>query len=367
MKFSVSTKPLISGVNLAIVDANITRYYPKSSVVYISASNTTLTIHHDGEFVSTSINFKGSGDGADSSVYVDAALFKKLVGTLSGSDRVVFEFTGDCLILHSGSSKYMLQKAASTMDFIPNVISEITSAELDMAITIDVSDWKAIKSSQLYVKSDASSNVLYTLVYVSSDGDALVCDMDNSLLTHSSISGIEETCMIQDTVVNVLASITSGVLVKRDDKFVVASITDAYECLASFAPIYESDEVGSYNADMIIGLMQSNNDTSMLAKTADLKKAMSQASMLAPRGYTINCDFTGECIDFKTPTMECKIPVVNGPVNSYTLKFNPDLFGKVVSHLPGDDVTIRPTYNDDEIVGITCECDYLTVVLGACE
>ena len=65
--------------------------------------------------------------------------------------------------------------------------------------------------------------------------------------------------------------------------------------------------------------------------------------------------------------MECKIPVVNGPVNSYTLKFNPDLFGKVVSHLPSDDVTIRPTYNGDEIVGITCECDYLTVVLGACE
>lgn len=368
MKFTVSTKPLINGVNLAIVDTNITRYYPKSSVVYITASDNSLIVHHDGEWVSTSIAFKGSFDGSNASIYVDASLFKKLVSTLTASNQVTFEFTSDCLILHSGTSKYKLQQAASTADFIPNVIESLSADELDHGTSIDASDWKFIKSNQIYIKPTNADNVLHTLVYVSDTGDALVCDLSNSLFSHSSISGIGETCMLQDTIVNVLASADHATLVKRDDKFIVASITDAYECLSSFTPVYESDDTGNYRADLFINLIQENNDSAFLAKVPDLKKAMNQATLLSgSRPYAITCDFLNDHIDFRTDTMECQIPIVNGPSNSYTLNFNPDLLGKVVNHIPETDVNIRPTYNRDEIVGLIFECGYLTVVLGACE
>lgn len=365
LNFTVSTKPLVDGVNISIIDGNITRYYPKSGIVYISAGDGKLTIHHDGEYVSTSITFRGSCDDGSSAVYVDAALFKKLINTLS-SDHVTFEFSQSSLVLHSGSAKYLLQQTAA--EFTPNVISELTSDELDHSIPIDVNDWKQLKSNQLYAKSSNVRNMIYTLVYISDSGDALVCDMDNSLLTHSSISGIGETCMIPDGVVYMLASMQSGCLVKRDDKFIAASVTDAYECLASFAPIYESDDIGSYNADMIINLLQANNDSSMLAKVSDLKKAMNQASLLSTnKNYIIKCDFTSDAILFKTSTMECSIPVVNGPSEPFMLNFNPELLGKVIFHMPSDDISIRPTYNGDTIVGITCECGFLTVTLAACE
>jgi len=368
MTFTVSTKPLQDVVNLAIINANVSKFYRKSCIVQITADKTTLKLNVEASDICSSVVLHGDCDeDTTNTIFVDSLLFKQLVSTFD-TNVVSIKFEDNGITLISGSSKFSLPKLADGEDTTFNEPTNPVTMPADASYDIHKDVWKYIKEHQMYALASTLINPVYRRVFVGNDaGDVIVGDYDNSLFTHTEGGDIKDACLLSDTIVNLFNNIPEGSkLYKTDKNYIIYSATDAYTFIAEFIPRYESDEdVGSYNSEAILNLMKVP-DTSITLDVAEISKYLSQVSIIA-KGPDVTTEFSvaDGIVTLKTKNSSKKFNIGVSNV-IFTTSFKTSYLQSVLNNY-SDEVHIAPTYLDGEISGIVVWNDKLTTVLGSVE
>lgn len=368
MKFTVSTKPLSDGLNLAIVNANVSKFYRKSCLAQLSVENNVLRINVEAAFILSEIRLKGSADSSEcATVFVDSLLLKQLVATFDASTTTL-EFTDTGLVLHSGKSKFSLPKLVDGDELSLDCPSAVTSSDSATAsVSVDKSDWKFIKDNQMYAIAMSFIHPVYTKVWVGQDGHVLVGDFDSSLFTHSHKNKLGSTCLLSDTIINLFNSLPEGAKVtKLNNVYVIQVKTDGFEFISQFAPQYEEDEnVGSYNSEIILSMMEHPTEDVVKVSAASITKFLNQADLLSNSTEdTITLNMSGNQIALKDKNVDCVIDVEGSCSDSYSIEFKTVLLKSVISNYSEDTIYISPMKQDDQAVGVVVWGKELTTLLA---
>ena len=90
MKFTVSTKPFSEGLNLAIVNSNVSKFSQKSNIAQVTVKNGMLVVNLECDNVKTEIRFKGGVTEENNSIAtVSCLVLKQLVSTFDSAVTVV--------------------------------------------------------------------------------------------------------------------------------------------------------------------------------------------------------------------------------------------------------------------------------------
>lgn len=365
MKFVVSTKPLTDALNLGIVNQNVSKFYQKSCLAQLTADRRTLRINLEASYVLSEILLRGSGDSDDvHTIFVDCLLLKQLVSTFE-ANTTTLEFTEGGLILHSGKSKFTLPMMieGSELELASPGKSDASSEVID----IDKSDWKFIKEYQMYAIAMSFIHPVYTRVWVGQSGDVVVGDFDNSLFTHSKKSKLGRTCLLSDTIINLFNSLPEGAkLTKLDTSYLINVKTDGFEYCSQFTPQYETDEgVGSYNSEIILGMMETDDSVAVKINSAAINKFLNQAALLSSNTEDVIKLFVSDnnlCL--KDNNVDCKLPLDSAAAFEYEVEFKTSLLKSVVSNFDEDEISIAPMVQEDETVGIILWTKNMTTVLA---
>lgn len=373
MKFTVNTKPLCQGLELGVINNNISKFYRKSCLAQVTATKDTLTINLEAASIVTEIKLKGFSEQDTTRItFVDSLLLKQLVSSFESSS-VVFEFVEGGLVLHSGSSKFTLPKLVDDSELSLNT-PELGNYNAK-AVTINKADWKFIKDRQMYAISMSFAHPVYQKVYLNETGDVIVGDFDNSLFTLSRKNKLGQTCLLSDTVINLLNSVPEGAqIIKQSEKlYTIMLETDSYTYVAQFKPDFESDpDIGNYNADIISGTLAHPDKGIMKINTAAILKFLSQASLLSTNSQdTIDLIVKDKKFILKDNSVECKIDL-SEDVESFNIAFKTTLLQSVLSHFTEDQIYVAPIIQDDgnggkDVLGVVVWSDELTTVLAGVE
>lgn len=382
MKFTVSTKPLVDGLNLGILDANITNYYQKSTMAQVHADKSGLKINLESSLIYTELRFKGLCEGEPlvkrnesgevietvDTIFVDSRKLKQLVSTFE-SATTIFEFDDTGLILYSGKSKFTLPK---TIDAAMTFKSPSTNSA--DAVEIDKDDWKFIKDYQLYALAMSFIHPVYTKVFVNSNNDVIVGDFDNSLFTHSKKCKLGDTCLLSDTIINLFNAVPEGTkLFKLDESYVLNVSTDGFEMFSEFTPKHETDsDMGNYMSETILNMMSPEGE-SVSVNVNSIQKVLKQAEVLDNnKEAKITFKVANDKITLSDNNTSCEIDIEGKISTPYELQFKTSMLKSVMSNCSDDTVTITPSinHNDDgtsDVIGINVSSKDLTTVLGGLE
>ena len=364
MKFTLSTKPFIDGLNLAIVNSNISKFYQKSCLAQVTADKTSLKVNLEASYIASEIRLKGVGDEYTScSIFVDSLLLKQLVSTID-SPTLTLEFAEGGLILHSGKSKFTLPKMIDDMEIELTPPSYLSSTE--DGVQINKANWKFVKDYQMYAVAMSFIHPVYTKVWVGENNDVVVGDFDNSIFTHSKKSQLSKNCLLSDTIINLFNSLPEGAkLYKLDKSYIILVVTDGYEFCSEFTPQYESDEgVGSYNSEIILGMMIPDENNAIHIKSSSINKFLNQALLLSNNSEdTIKFEVKFDQLSLIDNNIDCKVSGIDSK-SEYCVEFKTSLLKSVISNMDEDDIQICPMYQDDVAVGIVIWTNNLTTILA---
>lgn len=367
MKFTASTKPIIDGLDLGIISANVTKFYQKSCIVELTIQeDSTLRVNTEASAIKSELVFKGKSEGEGSyHIFVDSILFKDLLKTFE-TDTVEFDIQEDCLVVRSGKSKFNLPQVVSGEDL--ELDRPQVSSETVQSFEISKSAWDFIKSHQLYSIAMSFIHPVYTNVWVGDTGDVLVGDFDNSIFTHSNQVELPSTCLLPDTIVNLLTTVPDNSQMSYLGRsFEISVNTDPYSYICEFLPQYESDEgVGTYSADLVLSLF-AKTDQSIKVNLAKVLKYLSQARLFTTTNdATINLEVTDTSFNLVNEHVNCKVPV-NNPFGPFELTFQISLLNDLFAHMDSEDVEICPLYLNDIVSGISVHTDQMGAVLSGVE
>lgn len=366
MKFTVSTKPLKVATGLAIINQNVSKFYQRSVLVQLTATNTDLTINTESNAIFSEVNLKGVGEGETAVTLIDSLLFKQLVSTIN-TPQVTIEFTNNGITLIAGKSSFALPKLMDADELKLNSPEKITDES--SAVDIDKDGWKFIKEHQLFARATSTANPVYMYVWTG-DSDVLVGDYNNSLFTHSTVGQLEKPCLLSDSIINLLVSMPDEAkLYTKGDEYIVAVKSDSYEYRSQFKPLYESEENGNYSSAVILEMMNPDTDKGIVVNGDEIISALNQALLLADsKVHTILFSVNNEGLRIKDSRVDCFIaPENQSSSDSYELRFNPNILKSVITACPESIVKICPTIVEDECVGITVIDNSMTIVLGGLE
>lgn len=365
MKFTVSTKPLISAIDLGIIKENISKFNQKSGIAQLTASRDTLRINIEAPRIVTEMTLRGSGDSDETlTVFVDCVSFKSLIDTFE-TDVTTLEYVENGLILHSGSGKFTLP-----------TLSSPAGAELDRpaqpsgtdTITISKESWDFVKSHQMFAISIWMIHPVYTRVYVGSSGDVIVGDIDNSIFTLSHKSNFPNTMLLKPSIINLFTTLPEGAVVyPQDDSFIIDVTTDSYSLRTQFTPEYESDEgVGSYNSETILPVLQPAASY-IEVPVAPVIKFINQSEILtsgSDNSISIKLEGTQLVIAYESSKFTVDVPKV-GEVNNFNGEFKSAFFKPVFTGIDGDTVKISPVFDENESLN-SCIfwTDNMSIVMG---
>lgn len=362
MKFITNTKPLADALALGVVNANVSKFHNKSNVVQISATDKNLTINIEADRIITELTLHGSGDGMTSPVVmVDSILFKQLIGTLTSSTTTI-EFVEGGIIVHSGSSKFTVPNKADVEDY--RLETPVHPQEGVVTVAVTPENWKYVQSHQMYSIAMNFTSPIYTMVWVGDDGRVLVGDEARSIYTQSGKSTFASPCLLKDSIIHLLASLPEGAkMTKVDGSYVVSVSTDGFDMVTQIIPMYESDEVGSYNADIISGLF-TDLYSHVTASPETIKRVLNQANLLSSSSsdeimLTIN---DGKLL-LKDNNVESYIDV-NGDLEGVECKLTTDLLYQTISKFDGETIKIYARVVDGQVVGVIFTDDTLFVAMA---
>lgn len=367
MKFTVNTKPLSDALALGVVNANVSRFYSKSVIAQVKATRGELKINLEATSIMSEIRIKGSGDSDETaSVLVDNMTLKQMVSTFD-TNTIDLEFVEGGLILHSGKSKFTIPSMLDDADLelnSPNLPTDGTGFVLD----VDKSSWKFIKDFQMYAIAMSYARPVYTRVWMSENGDVVVGDLDNSIFTHSTKGELGTTCLLTDTIINLFNSLPDGArMIKSGLSYIISVDTDSYEFTAEFKPDYESDEIGSYNSEIILDMLRRPEDNIVKISTAAINKLLSQADLLSSStDDVVTLSVEGDTLLLKDKNVDGKIPL-QGKCDSFSIDFKISLLKSVVGNYDDEFLSMSIIENDGEIVGILVWSEELTTVLAGVE
>lgn len=362
MKFITNTKPLADALALGIVNANVSKFHSKSNIVQLAASERELTINIEADRIVTELTLKGSGDSNSSPVaMVDSLLFKQLIGTLSSS-TVTIEFVEGGIVLHSGSSKFTIPNKA---DVEGSVLAKPTLPEYSAnSISVLPENWKYVQNKQMFAIAMNFTSPIYTLVWAGDNGKVLVGDAARAIFTQSSKSTVQSTCLFKDSVINLLASLPEGAkMIRSGNSYVVTVSTDGFDMVTEIIPMYESDEVGSYNSDLVLHIFEDLGDYVSISPEA-VKVVLGQADLLS----------TNTASDILFKLQDGKLLLKDDNVESYLeapgsldgveCKLITSLLYQAVSKFESDTIKVYAHIVDDELSGIILTDGDLYIVMA---
>ena len=369
MKFTANTKPLQDALDLAVVKSNVSKFYKKSGLAKVTADRHNLQINFEAAYVTSEVKIKGSGDEETSEArYVDNLLLHDLVSTFE-SDLTQIEFVDGGLVLYSGKSKFNL----------PQILEE-NEMDLEKPHQVDPSypvidlnkpNWQFIKDHQMFAISMSFIHPVYTRLWVSDQNDVIVGVFDNSLFTHSKKSVLGTTCLLSDTVINLLTSVPDSTkLMKLDQSYLINVTTDAYSYLAEVKLQSESDEgVGDYNADIILGTFQVPEGESTKVARGPMLKLLGQSELLSKdANKTINVSVNGQSIEISDSDVHGTFASAEPATATYDVVFKTSDLKSILSNLDEDVVTMAPTMRDEDtgvVGGVVFSTSNMEVVIAS--
>lgn len=363
MKFKGNTAPLKNGVDLCIIDSNISKFFHKSCLVELTIEEDCLRINTEASSLKSELILQGksSGDGVNN-ILVDSVLFKKLLNTLD-SNVVEIEITENSLHINSGGSKFNLPKMLDSEDAALDRPTPITS--VDGQVALGASGWNFIKNHQLYAIAVSFIHPVYTNVWSGESGDTIVGDVDNSIFTYSKKSSLNKKCLITDTIINLLTNVPEEAkIIENEDNYEVFVEIDPYTYLCEFTPKYETDEgVGDYNSDMILPLFK-HDDTYITFNKNVILKYINQAELFVNNiDSTVRLILDNNSIIVKNDNANCKLDI-NNPFGNYEMEFKISFLKDAISHINSDEINMCPLIQEDELIGIILWSDDMTTVLS---
>lgn len=376
MKFTVSTKPIATAVDLAVVNNNVTDFHKLSQLAQIRVKGRELTINVVSDRITTEIILKGAPEHEDdeSMVFVSCLTLKQLLLSFD-SNSIVLEFEGDgpvadSLTIYSGSSHFKLPKLtdADMLLDAPNV----NDYDFTKGVDINKSDWKFVKDNQMYALAMSFAYPVYTRVWVGENGNVIVGDMNKGLFTLAKKSNFGKTCLFNMTFINLFNVLPDGTqIIAGENNYLLHAKSDGFEYVTEFSPEYEDDgSVGSYNSDIICESM-THPDNSISVNPATIKKYLNQAILLAAKGDTpINVVISEGQLQLQDDNVDCKVPAP-GYHTDKTISERfclPDL-RDVMNRYSGEFVSIGAVLGDEdtEVSGLVFFDDELTTLLSAVE
>lgn len=370
MKFITSTVPLKTAVGLSVIKSNVSKYFAKSVLAQISVSGDTLTINTESTAIQSEVTLKGNGDGSSAVILVDNLLFLDLLATIN-TPQVEFEFTENALTFRFGKSSFSIPKMVDAGEMKLTPPYRPTEDEIKGAEFVDIGNWKFIKDHQLFAKAISKTMPQYTYVYMSDGGDVLVGDLSNSVFTWSTKGQLDKNCLLSDTIVNLMTSLpATAQILPHEKSYVITINTDSYSYVTQFTPTYESADTGTYPANDLINMMDSDERDSMTVEISNISTVLNQSNILSKTSSSkdaiIKLFFSKDQIRFKDDHIDCVIPAEGGPTNAYSLMFKTSVLKNIISNCPDSVVIISPIYADnDDIDAINISCNELTITIGA--
>lgn len=365
MKFIVNCKPLATALDIGVINSNVSLFHKKSTVIQLTADDSTLKLNIESEAIKSEITIKGKGEGEPAKIFVGSLLMKQLVSTLQSS-VVELEFTEGGLIIHSGTSKFTLPKMVDDDDI---EFSRPESPESGLEETeIDKTVWKYVQDNQMFAISMSFIHPVYTYVWASSDGHVLVGDFDNSLFTYSKNTLLPETCLLSDTIINLVDSLPEGAKIGKADKdYLIYFQNDSLNYVSQFSPKYEGDEsIGEYNADIFLDKM-AHPDNYVQVQTGMLKQFLNQADILSSStDDTLNLSISDGVMKVFGDNIDCTVPVNSESVEDFDLDFKVDSIRKVIVNYDADNLNLSPVFDDESMdpAGILVWDDKLTTIVA---
>lgn len=367
MKFITNTQPLIDACKLGIVLSNVTNFHKKSNIVQISASNNMLTINVESLRICTELTLQGHGEGEPSSIFVSSSLFRQLVETLDNpTTELIFDET--CLLIKSGRSKFTLAKVVDGNEFDLKRPKDVYFDD-DSIVPFKKADWEFIRNNQMYAISMSPLHPVYMKAWFGASGDVIIGDFDISLFTHSEKSSLGNTCLLTDTVVNLFTSLPDDCKIIRDEQdYIIRVSGDSYTYTTQLTPLYEDDEgVGSYNSDMILGIM-GHPDDYIIVELAPIAKLLSQAMLLSTdHDDVISWKVDGTELKIYNDDVDGIIPVGGSTDLHYEVMFKLDYLKKILANYSDNELSIGLITRDGDSVGIVVWNGDMTTVLAGCE
>ena len=367
MEFTLNTSVLKEGLDLAIINANVSKFYQKSCIVELNIEDSTLRVNTEASSIKSELQFKGrvDGDGA-THTFVDSLLLKNLVNTLD-SDTVMLSINADGLVVQSGKAKFNLPQVVSVDDI---ELSRPENVQDDVSTVIGVNNeaWSFIKDQQLYAIAMSFVHPVYRNIWMSDIGDVLVGDFDNSIFTHSTKAQLSTTCLIPDTIVNLLTAVPEdSQIIQLGRNYEVRVESNPYTYVCEFAPKYEDNEdVGNYSANLILQLFDTDSESISL-DAAIISKYISQAELFASTSDdTITMCVSDGVFKLHNKNVDCRIPV-SEDVYPFEVVFKIDLLKDMISHMDAEVIKVTPLIQNNEAAGIVASTDNMEAILAGIE
>lgn len=367
MKFTLNTKPLVAGLDLGIINSNITKFYQKSCIVELNIEDGNLRVNTEVSAIKSELVFKGSVSGEDeySHTFVDSLLFKNLINSVD-SDVIDIEIKEGGLTVYSGKSKFNMPQVVSESDMSLARPVEYTEAS-EGTIEVNKSDWKFVQDYQMYAIAMSFIHPVYTMAWMGNSGDVIVGDFNNSIFTHSNKSQMPSTCLVTDTIVNLLNNLPEGSkLVNLGRTYELAVVLDPYSYVCEFSPKYEEDEgVGTYNSDIILSLF--NHTDGVEVNTSKLSKYLAQAELFTKTNDdTITLSLDNNVLSLKNDSVNCNVDVTSS-LSPFTVDFKIRFLKDALSHLDSEDIHLCPLIQEDQATGVILWTENMETVLAGIE
>ena len=368
MLFTVNTKPVVEGLDLGIIQSNISKLYQKSCIVELTIEDSILRINTEASAIKSELKFLGKPEGdGKTHTFVDSLLFKNLMKTID-SNTVTFDINESGLVVSSGKSNYTLPQVISEDDMELDRPMSLNPDEADKTIDLNIENWQFIKDNQLYALAMSFVHPVYRYIWMSDDQDVIVGDFDNSIFTHSYESQLSTTCLIPDTIVNLMTEIPGdSKLMQIGQNYEIMVETDPFTYVCEFTPKYESDEnVGDYHSDMILSLFDSDQSTVKL-DVSQISKYIGQAELFSTNADDrLNLSVNSGLFVLENENVHCEIPV-NGNIMSFQASFKITMLKDFISHTDTDEIELMPLIQAGDVSGIILKTSKLEAVLASIE
>lgn len=372
MTYTVATKPFYEGICLVVVNSNISKFNRKSSVIQVSVKDNLLLLNTEADNVKSEVRLKGGYEGSESaSVLVDCVMLKQLVSTFDSAVTKI-EFVENGMILYSGSSKFTVPMIAD-VDNLELNRPDVTS-ERKYTTDLKKENWKFVDDHQMFSLSMSFTNAVFTRVWVGNSGDVIVGDMDNSIFTHSTKSTLDETCLLQESIINMFVSVPDGTKIsKLNSSYLLSAQTDSYELYSEITPDSESNpKYGSYNSDIILDMLHKTEVSAVVVDSAAILKALNQSELLRSESadtHVVDITVKDKKMYLTDSNINCAIDVEGDPNANFFIHMKEKTFKPAVSNLDQSKITIAPAENSDsdDTVGLVMWTDNMEVIVGGAE
>lgn len=381
MKFTANLKPVLSGVDLGIINGNVGKFYRKSHLVELTITESGLRMNTESMSINTEIVFAGKSSGTDrfSRIFVDSKLFKKLLNTLS-QNTVEFEIFESHLVIRSGKSEFKLPQI--------DVVSE-DDYSLAQPAAIDPNadprpvnpmEWEFVRRNQKYALSLSAQYPVYTYAWVGGKDGIITGDYGRSLFTHSNIDALDGPCLLSYTILNLLSSVPAESTICRsvDKSYIIEYDSDPFTYKCEFVPQYEDEDM-SYNADVLLDMFSA--DTSVMhVEMEQLRKLLAQAELFTSALYfkveSIEMKFDGETLEMCNKNVSATFDLEPSELDNdlpepFECEFDLRELKGVLSHISDMDeqspdiIDIRPMVREgDGVVAVRVETPYISTIIA---